>query len=150
MKSNLLFEHSSIGFDEPPAPPYSTRADLDLPEDAPVFCVLQHSKKLHPDFDAALSSVLEKAPEAFILLLEGARTHLPRFNQSLGEDALEQLIFLPRMSREQVLQVVSQCDAFLDTYPWGGGVTVLESLRCARPSSSSPRKTTILQLGLGI
>ena len=40
----VLFEHSSIGFDEPPAPPYSTRADLDLPENAPVFCVLQHSK----------------------------------------------------------------------------------------------------------
>ena len=40
----VLFEHSSIGFDEPQAPPYSTRADLDLPENAPVFCVLQHSK----------------------------------------------------------------------------------------------------------
>ncbi|CAH0370893.1 unnamed protein product [Pelagomonas calceolata] len=145
----VLFEHSSIGFDEPPAPPYSTRADLDLPENAPVFCVLQHSKKLHPDFDAALASVLEKAPEAFILLLEGARTHVPRFNQSLGEDALEQLIFLPRMSRERVLQVVSQCDAFLDTYPWGGGVTVLESLAMCTPVVVLPRKTTILQLGLG-
>ena len=65
------------------------------------------------------------------------------------EDALEQLIFLPRMSRERVLQVVSQCDAFLDTYPWGGGVTVLESLSMCTPVVVLPRKTTILQLGLG-
>ena len=70
----VLFEHSSIGFDEPPAPPYATRSDLDLPENAPVFCLLQHSKKLHPDFDEALASVLDKAPEAFIVFLEGART----------------------------------------------------------------------------
>ena len=83
------------------------------------------------------------------MLLEGARTHLPRFNQSLGEDALEQLIFLPRMAREKVLQVVQQCDAFLDTYPWGGGVTVLESLAMCTPVVVFPRKTTILQLGLG-
>ena len=53
------------------------------------------------------------------------------------------------MARERVLQVVSQCDAFLDTYPWGGGVTVLESLAMCTPVVVLPRKTTILQLGLG-
>jgi len=145
----VLFEHSTIGFEEPQMPPYASRTDLGLSESAPVFCLLQHSKKLHPDFDEALAAAMERAPEAYVVLLEGAKTHLERFNTTLPEDALERLVFLPRMPRDRLLQIVRSCDAFLDTYPWGGGVTVLESLAMCTPVVVLPRRTTILQLGLG-
>ena len=145
----VLFEHSSIGFDEPPAPPYSTRADLDLPENAPVFCVLQHSKKLHPDFDAALSSCSRKGPRGLHFVVGGRADASAALQSITRRGRARATDFFAAHGRERVLQVVSQCDAFLDTYPWGGGVTVLESLSMCTPVVVLPRKTTILQLGLG-
>ena len=111
---------------------------------------LQHSKKLHPDFDASLAAVFAKAPgDALVLMLEGARTHLARWNATLGPAAAARLVFLPRMPREDLLAIVRVSDALLDTHPWGGGVTVLEALAVCTPPVVLPSRTSVLQLALG-
>ncbi|KAH8071426.1 hypothetical protein JL721_4404 [Aureococcus anophagefferens] len=103
---------------------------------------LQHSKKLHPDFDASLAAVFAKAPgDALVLMLEGARTHLARWNATLGPAAAARLVFLPRMPREDLLAIVRVSDALLDTHPWGGGVTVLEALAVCTPPVVLPSRT---------
>ncbi|KAH8048126.1 hypothetical protein JL722_12726 [Aureococcus anophagefferens] len=130
----VLFESPTIGFPRPPEPPRHTRTALGLPEDPPLFACprprgkrtsaalrrarLQHSKKLHPDFDASLAAVFAKAPgDALVLMLEGARTHLARLNATLGPAAGARLVFLPRMPREDLLAIVRVSDALLDTHP---------------------------------
>lgn len=137
----VLFDSRTIGM-RPPPPPEAVATPQ-----SPFFACLQHSKKLHPDFDDAIDAVLRAVPDATIALLEGTKTHLPRWTRR-GID-VSRLHFVPRDSRERILGIVSRADACLDTYPWGGGVTVLESLALCTPTIILPSRTSVLQLALG-
>ncbi|KAJ8601687.1 hypothetical protein CTAYLR_003176 [Chrysophaeum taylorii] len=141
----VLFDSRTIGI-EPPA----VVSRVEPPRtDSPVFACLQHSKKFHPDFDLVLRAVLEAVPDAKILVLEGTRrAHLERWTLSLGE-AVDRLVFVPRTTRSEILTLVASADAFLDTFPWGAGLTLLESLAVCTPPVILPANTTVLQLGLG-
>ncbi|KAH8062099.1 hypothetical protein JL720_13304 [Aureococcus anophagefferens] len=134
----------------PPCPTAATGPGLRRAARRAPRAGLQHSKKLHPDFDASLAAVFAKAPgDALVLMLEGARTHLARWNATLGPAAAARLVFLPRMPREDLLAIVRVSDALLDTHPWGGGVTVLEALAVCTPPVVLPSRTSVLQLALG-
>jgi hypothetical protein len=162
-------------------------------EGANLYACLQHSKKLHPRFDAALRGLLEADPLAVVLLLEGARTHAARWlgaaaaaevgappppededevseGAAGGEGAVaaaaaaaerwgsfgpggaalwRRLAFVPRMPHAALLSVVGVSDAFLDTFPWGAGVTSFEAFAACVPVVTLPDEVTVLQLALG-
>lgn len=138
----VLFDSRTIGMRPPPL----AVRPATLPE-RPRFACLQHSKKFHPDFDDVLLLLLREVPQATIIVLEGARTHLPRW-RSRGLD-VSRFHFVPRSSRETILGLVQASDAFLDTFPWGAGLTLLEALAVCTPPVVLPARTGVLQLAKG-
>jgi hypothetical protein len=136
----------------------------DNPESAHVFACLQHSKKLHPAFDAALAHLLAIDPNAIVLLLDGNRVHLRRWATTLLVDAqagatemttasrqtpLARLRFLPRMPHASLLALLSVSDAFLDPWPWGAGVTSAEAFSLCLPVVTWPQAQSVAPLTLG-
>ena len=154
----VLFDSRTIGMVRPGQPARLSRADvfryywardIDVTtQGAPLLTCLQHSKKLHPDFDDALAATLELAPEVRIVFLEGAKTHLPRWRRSIGTVVDRHFVFVNRSSRDAILALVTVADAALDTYPWGGGVTILEALALCTPVVVLPNHTAVLQLAM--
>jgi len=142
----VLFDSLTTGMIRPKLDHSLTRRALGLPETT-LYACLQHSKKLHPDFDAALFELVQLDATATIVMLQGASTHLPRWQAR--NISRKNFLFLPRMPRERLLAIVAVADAFLDTYPWGGGVTSYEALSLGTPVVILPAKTTVLQLALG-
>jgi len=119
-------------------------------ESSHVHLCLQHSKKLHPRMDAALKAILLGDPHAVIVLLEGSRVHLPRWEALLGDRGLvARLRFCPRVQHAALLALLQVGDSFLDTFPWGAGVTSAEALGACLPVVTLPAEITVLQLALG-
>ena len=53
------------------------------------------------------------------------------------------------MPHAALLSVVGVSDAFLDTFPWGAGVTSFEAFAACVPVVTLPDEVTVLQLALG-
>lgn len=140
------------------------------PESAHVFACLQHSKKLHPAFDAALATLLAEDPNAIVLLLDGSRAHLRRWAATLlvgplhrtattstaatattkqQQSPLARLRFLPRMPHASLLALLRVSDAFLDPWPWGAGVTSAEAFSLCLPVVTWPQAQSVAPLALG-
>mmetsp|Transcript_26571 Transcript_26571/g.81682 ORF Transcript_26571/g.81682 Transcript_26571/m.81682 type:complete len:725 (-) Transcript_26571:3492-5666(-) len=124
-------------------------SDTTIDFSAPLLSCLQHSKKLHPDFDDALAATLRLTPDVNIVFLEGAKKHLPRWRRTVGDIIDRRVVFLSRSSRDAVLGLVAAVDVALDTYPWGGGVTVMEALAVCTPVTTLTNLTSVLQLAKG-
>jgi len=149
------------GHGEADAADESGSLDDDDPEGAHVFACLQHSKKLHPAFDTALARLLAADPRAVVLLLDGSRAHLPRWattllgappaesNAATAGSPLARLRFLPRVPHAALLALLRVCDAFLDPWPWGAGVTSAEAFAACVPVVTWPSAQTVLPLALG-
>mmetsp|Transcript_20791 Transcript_20791/g.66914 ORF Transcript_20791/g.66914 Transcript_20791/m.66914 type:complete len:738 (-) Transcript_20791:243-2456(-) len=156
----VLFDSRTIGMVRLESPARLSRADIfrhywdiqnsgEFDVSAPILTCLQHSKKLHPDFDDALAATLEFAPQASVVFLQGAKKHLPRWRRSIGEEVDRRFVFIDRSSHDAILAIVASADAALDTYPWGGGVTVLEALAVCTPIVVLPNRTSVLHLAKG-
>ena len=74
-----------------------------------------------------------------------------RFSRSLATDSKFSLacriVLLPRLSREQFAALLSVATIALDTFPFGGGVTTLETLARGTPVLTLPFKQNVPQLG---
>jgi hypothetical protein len=57
------------------------------------------------------------------------------------------VVFLPRLDREQFSALLSAATVALDTFPFGGGVTTLETLALGTPVLTLPSKQNVPQLG---
>lgn len=78
-----------------------------------------------------------------------SQVHLPRWGRTLGIDLVERLVFLPHLPHSEMLLVVANCKAMLDTFPWGGGVTSLEALLAGVPVVTLPARISVLPLAAG-
>ncbi|CAM9109444.1 unnamed protein product, partial [Discosporangium mesarthrocarpum] len=114
-----------------------------------LYHCMQHSKKLHPEFDVVLREVLLNDPKARILMLEGSKVHLPRWRQLLSDSHLAQLVFVPYRPHSEMMALVAGCHVMLDTFPWGAGVTSLEALSLDVPVVTLPPKVSVLHFALG-
>ena len=121
----------------PPAPVTTTRGELGLPE-GPLLLVPQSFYKIHPANDPVYRELLQREPRlriAFIAtgnLAEAARLR-SRITRHLGRAEAARILFLPFLSRTDLLRVMSVCDAMLDTLHWSGGNTALDALRAGLP-----------------
>ena len=152
----VLFDSSTSHFPPPSLTPHErnlTLSDFGLGFDGAYnyYACLQYSKKLHPAFDDALIGILKGDPRGKILLLDGARAIFDRMKRSgsFEGDMLKRVVFVRRMERGDLIALLSLCDAFLGTYPWGEGVTSLEALSVNLPVVLLPGKITVEQLALG-
>ncbi len=124
-----------------PPPP---RSDYGLPDKPAHLYLCPHLiYKLHPDFDVVLAEILERDPDGHLVLLSRPDNRYLR-NRLLArfEKAFPQLMpriwFLPKLSAQDYLGLLSIGDVMLDPFYFGGGTTSYEAISVGLPIVTYP------------
>jgi protein O-GlcNAc transferase len=131
---------------EPDVVPTDTphRVDLGLPDSGVLYGCMQSLFKIHPVFDAVLAEIIRLDPTGWIILFEGQSTDWSsQLRQRWAEsfpDLNERVIFIPRQSFSTYLRLIAHFDIFLDTTPFGSGMTFYQSLAYGIPTVTCPGK----------
>lgn len=118
------------------------RNGLGLPEKGSLYGCPQTLFKFHPDFDAILRAILEADPTGWLILVEGRHPHwnrqlLARWSRTLGP-AVHRVRMLPRLTRDDFINLSAACDCLLDPVHFGGGNTSLEAFAVGAPVVTLP------------
>ena len=128
----------------PPAlfPPPKTRADFGLAEDEHLYLCPQAPFKIHPDFDDVVRAILRNDPRGRLLFV---RSHNATWNRLLARrlrrtvpDVFDRIRFFPHQRTQDYLKLIAICDALLDTFPFGGGVTSYKAFTVGAPIVTLP------------
>lgn len=119
----------------------SLRAEFGLPGPSSgkvVYLCIQAPYKFHPEFDHAIGQLLAAVPAGIFVMLRGKARHwtdtlLTRLQMTLGPEMLRRVRVLPRTPSHRMPQLLACADVVLDTWPYGGGITSLETLTLGRP-----------------
>jgi predicted O-linked N-acetylglucosamine transferase (SPINDLY family) len=118
----------------PPARRTWTRAELGIPDDAIVLANFGHALKHGPARDALYAEILARVPRAHLLVKPffSAEDYDPALVARLH--ALGRVTIAPRLPRpEDLPSLYSLVDIQLDTFPFGGWTTNLDSLWAGVP-----------------
>ncbi len=120
------------------------RARLGLPTQGTLFICPQSLFKLMPQFDVAIAAILDRLPDATLLLPEarmpGQMVAIKaRFAKSLGASA-NRVVFFKRRSRFEFVELIAACDVLLDPFPVGGGITTWDALVTGTPIVTLPTR----------
>ncbi len=118
------------------------RVELGLHGERNIYLCPQSLFKLHPEFDALLGAILQRDGNADVVLIEGKHPHwrrqlTERFLRTIPS-VVDRVRFLPRVSREDFVQLVAASDVVLDTIRFGGGNTVYEAMSVGTPIVTWP------------
>jgi predicted O-linked N-acetylglucosamine transferase (SPINDLY family) len=118
------------------------RAHFGIQADRHVYLCPHNLFKFHPDFDVALREILERDPQADIVLIEGRYPYWTerlkqRFSRTIPVGAAH-IRFLPSQSRPDFLQLIAAADVMLDTFHFGGGNTSYEAIGVGTPVITLP------------
>jgi predicted O-linked N-acetylglucosamine transferase (SPINDLY family) len=114
------------------------RSALEIPQDAVTFWSSQSGVKLNPDIIRLQMKILKNVPNSYFLLKGfGDPSVLNTFISKIADDegvSLDRLRFLPRSENEYIHRANLQiADVVLDTYPYNGATTTLETLWAGIP-----------------
>lgn len=113
--------------------PTLRREDLDIPREAVVYFSAQRGFKRHPDTARLQMKILKNVPSSYFLIKGGADEESMRtfFHELAEEERVEsdRLRFLPPVPTEAMHRAnLGIADVVLDTYPYNGATTTLETL----------------------
>lgn len=117
--------------------------DYGLPGGVPVYLCAQNLRKVHPDFDLAVKSILEQDPAGIVVFIHDAQPNITellrkRLTRTCGDYA-DRLHFLSRMSAEKYLSLLSIVDIILDTFYYTGGAnTAYDAFAAGTPYVTLP------------
>jgi len=120
-----------------------SREKFGLSHDDKLYVCPQAPFKFHPDFDAALGSILRRDPRGLLILIEGhhfehwAELLRNRFRKSFP-DVIDRVRFLKAMPTKDFLCLLMTADALLEPPYFGGGNTTYESFACGIPIVTWP------------
>lgn len=119
-----------------PAHPGS-RENFGIPKDTHIYLCAQSLFKIHPDYDKSLGEILREDPMGKVIMIDGMhlnwrRCLQARFKESIP-DVAERIQFVPRMSREDYLRLITLSDVLLDPFPFGSGNSAYESIAMGTP-----------------
>jgi predicted O-linked N-acetylglucosamine transferase (SPINDLY family) len=115
------------------AVPTLRRDRLDIPTDAVVFLTAQAGHKRHPATAKLQMQIMQQVPNSY-LLIKGVSEEesIQKFFNNLAAEvgvSAERLKFLPMApSEEQHRADLAIADVVLDTYPYNGATTTMETL----------------------
>ena len=114
-------------------PPTLRRDHLDIPSDAVVYLSAQKSYKRHPHTARLQLKIIAGVPNSYFLIKGSADEEaIKSFFFQLAEEegvAGDRLRFLPEVGAEAVHRAnLGIADVVLDTYPYNGATTTLETL----------------------
>jgi predicted O-linked N-acetylglucosamine transferase (SPINDLY family) len=113
--------------------PTLRREDLDIPDDAVIYLSSQGGCKRHPDTIRLQMQILKALPNSYFLIkgLADAEAIQSFFTEVANAEGVEcdRLRFLPMVSSEAEHRAnLGIADVVLDTYPYNGATTTLETL----------------------
>jgi predicted O-linked N-acetylglucosamine transferase (SPINDLY family) len=113
--------------------PTLRRDALDIPQDAIIYLSAQKGHKRHPGTVRLQMRILKQVPNSYFLVkgLGDEKSIKNFFNQIAEEEGVscDRLRFLPEVSAEAVHRAnLGIADIVLDTYPYNGATTTLETL----------------------
>jgi predicted O-linked N-acetylglucosamine transferase (SPINDLY family) len=109
------------------------REDLEIESDAVVYFSGQTGYKRHPDTIRLQMQIIKEVPNSYFLIKGGAEEKslenlFTQIANEVGVDS-DRLRFLPLVSSESVHRAnLGIADVVLDTYPYNGATTTLETL----------------------
>jgi predicted O-linked N-acetylglucosamine transferase (SPINDLY family) len=114
------------------------RSDLEIPQDAVIFWSSQTGLKRNPNIIRLQMKILKNVPNSYFLLKGlGDPSILNTFFSTIAEEegvSLDRLRFLPMTENEYIHRANLQiADVVLDTYPYNGATTTLETLWAGIP-----------------
>lgn len=135
----------------------------------------QHMPKFHPHFDTILMGILTQSPNTVIVLVDNRekrqwrRTLIERWRRrvltervtagrpdtensaltSAVEALLSRIVWVPWLTPQEYVTMLAIGDVMLDPYPFGGGVTTLESIAVCTPVVTLPGAQSVPQLAAG-
>lgn len=119
-----------------------SRSELNLPEQAHLYVCPQTLPKFHPDFDDVLFQILQRDPDAEIILVEGLYPHWTQTLKTRFQDCFPEwftrIRFLPQLAYHDYLSLIAVADVVLDTMHFGGGITSYEILSIGTPIVTLP------------
>ena len=132
-----------ILYRRPDPPTEVTRARFGFPETGPLYVCPQNLIKFHPSFDAILIDLLDRDPQAHIVLLSAKAPAIDavlraRIERTAGRTLGGRLIFQPRMPLEAFLALMAVADVLLDPPYFGGGNTSYEAFSLGTPVVTWP------------
>jgi len=113
--------------------PSLRRDQLDIPSDAVIYFVGQKGYKRHLDNARLQMRILKEVPNSYLLVKGEADEESSRkFFEEVAEEvgvSCDRLRFLPVVGSEEVHRAnLGIADVVLDTYPYNGATTTLETL----------------------
>ncbi|MYN43136.1 methyltransferase domain-containing protein [Duganella sp. FT109W] len=115
--------------------PTPTRASVNLPDDAFVFCSFNNNFKFTPELFSVWMNILRRVPDAVLWLVADhpeVRENLYRHTEEAGIDR-NRIIFNGRAVPAEYLARYQLADLFLDTFPFNAGTTASDALWAGLP-----------------
>ena len=112
-----------------------TRASVNLPDDAFVFCSFNNNFKFTPDLFSVWMNILRRVPNSVLWLVADypeVRENLYRYAEQAGIDR-NRIIFNSRAVPAEYLARYQLADLFLDTFPFNAGTTASDALWAGLP-----------------
>jgi predicted O-linked N-acetylglucosamine transferase (SPINDLY family) len=109
------------------------REDLNIPPDAIVYMTSQGGYKRHPDTIKLQLSIIKNVPNSYLLIKgpsdqKAVEIYFNDLAEQVGVDK-DRLRFLPQAPSEAIHRAnLKIADVVLDTYPYNGATTTLETL----------------------
>ena len=113
--------------------PTLRRDQLDIPTDAVIYLTAQRGYKYHPDTARLQMQIIKGVPNSYFLVKgvadqESLKNFFLQIAESEGVSG-DRLKFLPSAPSEQVHRAnLGIADVVLDTYPYNGATTTMETL----------------------
>lgn len=146
-----------------------------LGNDFHILLCPQHLPKFHPNYDEILLSHITKDPNTVVVLVDNPkksqwkRTLMQRWKHyivdhiaadhsdknatelnKIAQNTLQQIVWMPSLKPQEYLMLLGLGDVMLDQFPFGGGVTTLESLAVCTPVVTLPAQQNVPQLAAGM
>ena len=115
-----------------------------------LYACIQIPRKMHTAFDAVIVSVLKRDPHAKILMEQRVKQFYPRWIAAgLDQQTIDhRIILIPRMAHPDYLRLLSLSSVFLNTFPFGAGVTSSEAISVCIPVVVYAEMSSVLHLAL--
>lgn len=118
-------------FERPTVPArLRTRAELGLPEDRHVYMCPMKLQKIHPDFDEAISEILQLDDKGVVVLFEDdvhsywKDALIGRFERTIQAEWRQRILFLPWLKdADAFFSAIAAADVVLDPFHFGLGST---------------------------
>ncbi|GAA4015295.1 tetratricopeptide repeat protein [Actimicrobium antarcticum] len=118
-----------------------------------VFACLNNIIKITPHAIRLWAMILQSVPHAKLMLGNSDNSQIQeRLKIAFENEGInkERLIFLPRLSLSDYLQIHQEIDLALDTFPYNGGTTTLHSLSMGVPVVTLAGVMPVSRCGLTI